>query len=284
VYSSANMEPHHDTEDPHFAFKVSILGDRRTGKSAFIKCMRDYAPGKSQSQPMGISSYSINMCRQMYAMNGIVFDMFVEDSITPMDSFRDAGRAIADCAATVVVFDITKRSSFEHVVDWIRLANSYCKYSRRVLVGTRHHLKKRRSVSKAEARDLAAEHDCPYIELSVELPGDEGVAAQAQLHNGVKFALDTLALDVMQHLPDPPTFESLRGRNIQALPRYAELDLSGAPVLRASPKRGSLLPPSRDSARTRMKDLDKPEDGPRRYSPTKSDRVSTVDEWETHNL
>eukprot|EP00750_Incisomonas_marina_P008316 INCI15430.1.p1 GENE.INCI15430.1~~INCI15430.1.p1 ORF type:complete len:381 (-),score=35.46 INCI15430.1:654-1796(-) len=242
----------------HFSFKVSIIGDRHTGKSNMLRCMRDFAPGQSASRIPTLMSYGINHCRQMYAMNEILFDVLFEDAVTPLDDLKSAGRLLANSAAAVIVFDITRRSSFEHVGDWMRLAKALCQNGRQILVGTRHNLKKRRCVSKSEARDLAAASGCAYVELSVESPSDNSTSARAQLHDGVKFAFDSLALEVIQHMQDPPTIEALRGSNVRTESLYEELNIPGngtLSVLRASPKRGSLLPPSsRDSQRSRFLD------------------------------
>lgn len=247
-----------DVARAHFSFKVSIVGDRHTGKSNMLRCMRDFAPGQSTSKIPTLMSFGINHCRQMYAMNEILFDVLFEDAVTPLDDLKSSARLLANSAAAVIVFDITRRSSFDHVADWMRLAKSLCQNGRQILVGTRHNLKKRRSVPKSEARDLAAASGCAYVELSVESPNDNSTSARTQLHDGVKFAFDSLALEVIQHLHDPPTIEALRGSNVRTESLYEELNipLNGATsVLQASPKRGSLLPPSsRDSQRSRIMD------------------------------
>ena len=170
----------------HFTFKVSIVGDRHTGKSNFLRCLRDFAPGASQSKPAQLMSNGINRCRLMYSMSDVLFDVRFEDAVTALDDVRSAGRSMANSAAAVVVFDITRRSSFEHVPDWVRLCRSYGKHARVVLVGTRHRLKKRRSVAKREAREVAAVHGCAYVELSVEAPGDNSTSAKARLYEQVR--------------------------------------------------------------------------------------------------
>ena len=69
----------------------------------------------------------MNECRQKYAMSDVVFEVVFEDAVTPLDNFKSAGRLMAGSAAFVVVFDITQRSSFDHVSAWISMAQSYCK-------------------------------------------------------------------------------------------------------------------------------------------------------------
>ena len=69
-------------------------------------------------------------------------------------------------AGVVVMYDITKPHSFNHVMDWIRKAKFDCEDSVFILVGGKLDLKDSRKVSYSEAKRYADEMSIPYIEIS----------------------------------------------------------------------------------------------------------------------
>ena len=71
--------------------------------------------------------------------------------------------------AIVVVFDITNRSSFEHILRWMEDINKYAKENvLKFVVGNKSDLIQEREVKYEEARALASEMNATYFNVSAK--------------------------------------------------------------------------------------------------------------------
>lgn len=73
----------------------------------------------------------------------------------------------ASCA--IVVYDITRKQTFEHVTKWINDVRENCKKNVCIiLVGNKSDLEESRQVSKEEAENFAKDNDLLFLEASAK--------------------------------------------------------------------------------------------------------------------
>ena len=113
--------------------------------------------------------------------------------------------------AVVFVFDVTRRESFDHLVEWIgecekhNLANSV----HRIIIGNKCDLEGKRVVSEAEAQKFADEYRLPLFETSAKKDSladhVEGIFLTIvhRLHSAKPMILST-AQDEIVNISDKP--------------------------------------------------------------------------------
>ena len=70
----------------------------------------------------------------------------------------------------VLVFDLTDRSSFIRLQDWLFELELHCRQDPvTILLGNKADLEQRRQVDKTEAKEFARRHDILYLETSAHL-------------------------------------------------------------------------------------------------------------------
>lgn len=77
--------------------------------------------------------------------------------------------------AAMVVFDLTKKESYQHASSWIKEVENYTDGTVVVLCGNKSDLEKDRVISYDEANQLARDFGIPYFETSCKT--GEGVEA-----------------------------------------------------------------------------------------------------------
>ena len=78
--------------------------------------------------------------------------------------------AIRNSDAVIIVYDITKRQSFEDLDKWIQLVDLFAPEAEIILVGNKCEPDVKREVTYAEARTFAKNAKLNVIEVSVKLP------------------------------------------------------------------------------------------------------------------
>ncbi|MHA2250936.1 MAG: Rab family GTPase [Candidatus Kariarchaeaceae archaeon] len=143
------------------AFKILILGDPGVGKSSLV---RRFVHGKFQAQylmTIGMEPYSkyetINDVKVCYA----IWDIAGADSFKIMHRIYFQG-----AVGSVVVFDLTRRESFDKVDDWIQNARNSAPNQLIILFGNKNDLEDRQ-VTNEEAFEKAKKLNCiNYFETS----------------------------------------------------------------------------------------------------------------------
>lgn len=71
--------------------------------------------------------------------------------------------------AVILVYDITKKESFEHIEQWLKNVDTKCKKNiLKILIGNKYDLKQERKVTEHEAKVFAQKNDLPYFETSAK--------------------------------------------------------------------------------------------------------------------
>merc|ERR1712045_72925 len=100
----------------------------------------------------------------------------------------------------ILVYDVTDRSSFEHVSEWLKEVDVFTTKENvvKVLVGNKIDLDARRMVSRQEGSDFARKHGMLFFEAS------------AKTRNGVHAAFEELVEKIL----DSPALLEEQNRNV----------------------------------------------------------------------
>ena len=145
-------------------FKILLIGDSGVGKTSLI--MR----------------YTKNLFNEDYLNSiGVDFkskDLYIEEKKIKLQIWDTAGqerfRTITSsyyrgAHAIAVVFDLTKRQSYDHVKRWMEDINKYAKENvLKFLIGNKADLKNEIQVSYEEARALASQMKTTYFSVSAK--------------------------------------------------------------------------------------------------------------------
>ena len=148
----------------NYLLKYVIVGDASVGKSNLL--LR-YSHGQFREQyqlTIGVEFGSNNI-----SIDDKVFRIQIWDT-AGQENFRSITRAYyKNSACALIVYDISKRESFEHISAWIEeCRNSSPKSVFMVLVGNKSDLEKEREVTEEEGRELAETNGMLFFETSAK--------------------------------------------------------------------------------------------------------------------
>ena len=147
-----------------YLLKYIIIGDAAVGKSNLL--LR-YAHGQFNSE------YQITIGVEFGAKNIEIGDKLYRVQIwdtAGQENFRSITRAYyKNSVCAIVVYDISKRDSFENISTWIEdCRNQSPKSIYMILVGNKCDLEDRRQVSKEEGQELAQKYGLDFYETSAK--------------------------------------------------------------------------------------------------------------------
>ncbi|XP_060090834.1 ras-related protein Rab-39A [Heteronotia binoei] len=151
-----------------YQFRLIVLGDSTVGKSCLLhRFAEGRFPGPVKSDPtVGVDFYS----RLVEIEPGKRVKLLLWDT-AGQERFRSITRSYyRHSVGGLLVFDITNRSSFDHVCDWLEEAKMHADPFQLVfiLVGHKCDLESQRQVSREEAEELASACGMKYIETSAK--------------------------------------------------------------------------------------------------------------------
>uniref|UniRef100_A0A8C3FWW9 RAB42, member RAS onco family n=1 Tax=Chrysemys picta bellii TaxID=8478 RepID=A0A8C3FWW9_CHRPI len=143
-------------------FRIILLGDSTVGKSSLL---RRYAEGSFIPAPcptVGVEFYS----KMMELPPGIKVKLQLWDT-AGQERFRSFYR---NAVGVLLVFDMTNRKSFEHIIEWYHEVASIQIMEKVIflLIGHKSDLKSDCKVSTEEAEGLAASLGIGFIETSAK--------------------------------------------------------------------------------------------------------------------
>lgn len=147
-----------------YNFKYIIVGDSGVGKSCLLIQFTD-----DRFENMHDITIGVEFGSKIINIKNDIIKLQIWDT-AGQESFRSITRSYyRGAVGAIIVFDITKRESFEHIQEWI---NDIYKYSgtqtTSILVGNKNDLEDQRMVTKDEAHILAKENGLIYIETSAK--------------------------------------------------------------------------------------------------------------------
>ena len=148
----------------NYLLKYVIVGDASVGKSNLL--LR-YTHGEFREEyqlTIGVEFGSNNL-----VINNSIYRIQIWDT-AGQENFRSITRSYyKNSACALIVYDITRRVSFESLSDWIEdCKNSSPKTVVMVLVGNKCDLSQNREVNEEEGREFAEKHGMLFFETSAK--------------------------------------------------------------------------------------------------------------------
>ncbi|KAM4702094.1 ras-related protein Rab-2A-like [Discoglossus pictus] len=151
-----------------YLFKYIIIGDTGVGKSHLLLQFTD-----KRFQLFHDVTIGVEFGARMISIDGKPIKLQIWDT-AGQESFRSITRSYYRGAAGVLlVYDIARRETFNHVTAWLEDARQHCRSNMVIiLIGNKSDLESRRDVSKEEGESFAQEHGLIFMETSAKTPAN----------------------------------------------------------------------------------------------------------------
>ncbi|KAG9392392.1 Small GTPase superfamily [Carpediemonas membranifera] len=145
-----------------YLFKYIIIGDTGVGKSCLLLQFTD-----SRFQPIHDLTIGVEFGAKMITVDKRQVKLQIWDT-AGQEAFRSITRAYyRGAAGALLVYDITRRETFEHLAAWLTDARQHSSTNMTImLIGNKSDLKHRRAVSTEEGQKFADDHGLEFMETS----------------------------------------------------------------------------------------------------------------------
>lgn len=148
----------------NFLFKVSLIGDSGTGKTSILTRFIDNLFKDDTATTIGVDFkiVSFDLGESTYAK------MQIWDTCGS-ERFRSlTANFLKTCSAFVLVFDLTRLSTFTSIDNWIKTINENTKPKFLILIGNKSDMVEERQVNKEEILKYCEKNNLNYIEISAK--------------------------------------------------------------------------------------------------------------------
>jgi len=147
-----------------YLFKYIIIGDTGVGKSCLLLQFTD-----KRFQPVHDLTIGVEFGARMVQIDNRQIKLQIWDT-AGQESFRSITRSYyRGAAGALLVYDITRRETFNHLTRWLEEARQNANQSMVImLIGNKSDLDHRRQVSKEEGEKFAKEHGLIFLETSAK--------------------------------------------------------------------------------------------------------------------
>ena len=140
--------------DKDYAYSLVLIGDSPVGKSCLFKKISSGEFSENIVSTMGINKSTI-ITNEIgdKKMELALFDTAGREKFREVDPIP---KTLTNSDAAIILYDITKKESFNHINTWIDFANKYIQDKETYtffLMGTKSDLKNESSVSEEEAKE-----------------------------------------------------------------------------------------------------------------------------------
>ena len=208
------------SQDYHFSFSLIVLGDQRVGKSQLIACT---LPEEAAPETAELGADHGVLCKtHTYESRGARYQIHMWEVPGAPRHLKTADRYASVAAGVLLVFDLTRRATFERASLWLDAVEASSPELPRVLVGNKSDGETQ--VTAEEAVALAQKHGCKYFETS------------AIRNEQVPEAFSSLIARVVAQIPNPPEPSLLLRKRIQIGKALADNKSFRAALFDYSPK------------------------------------------------
>lgn len=139
--------------------KVIFLGDVGVGKTSLIHRIVNNTFDSNYSETIGVDF----LTKTIYKDNQILKVEFWDTA--GQEKFKSLMPSyIRNCSVAVIIFDISRQKTFEHVRDWVKIVREEGQTIECIVVGNKTDLT--REVIIGEGKELAEELGLGYVESS----------------------------------------------------------------------------------------------------------------------
>ncbi|KAJ3440812.1 ras-related protein rab-2a [Anaeramoeba flamelloides] len=148
----------------NYLYKLVLIGDSGVGKSCLLLQFTD-----QRFQPVHDLTIGVEFGARLIEYKKTKIRLQIWDT-AGQESFRSITRSYyRGAAGAVLVYDITRRETFNHLASWLDDALQHSSPSLQiVLVGNKSDLSKRRAVNYEEGLNFAQEHGLTFLETSAK--------------------------------------------------------------------------------------------------------------------
>ena len=157
------MSEYKGEAEERYIFKVILIGDGAVGKTSLI---RRYMEGKFEIDylpTIGTQIYTKTIGLAGRKIKLVIWDISGQPAFTSVrsDYYRGA-------RGVVLVFDLTRRETYDHLNGWIGETTKYTANPHVVVVGSKSDLEHQRKVTQKVGAEYASGIRAPYIEASAK--------------------------------------------------------------------------------------------------------------------
>ncbi|KYQ91442.1 Rab GTPase [Tieghemostelium lacteum] len=147
-----------------FLFKYIIIGDTGVGKSCLLLQFTD-----KRFQPVHDLTIGVEFGARMVTIDNKPIKLQIWDT-AGQESFRSITRSYyRGSAGALLVYDITRRDTFNHLTCWLKDARSYAHSNMTIiLIGNKSDLEQKRAVTYEEGEQFAKENGLIFLETSAK--------------------------------------------------------------------------------------------------------------------
>eukprot|EP01092_Planopodium_desertum_P012572 TRINITY_DN595_c0_g1_i1.p1 TRINITY_DN595_c0_g1~~TRINITY_DN595_c0_g1_i1.p1 ORF type:complete len:208 (-),score=14.78 TRINITY_DN595_c0_g1_i1:119-742(-) len=147
-----------------YLFKYIIVGDTAVGKSCLLLQFTD-----QRFQPVHDLTIGVEFGSRTLTINSTPVKLQIWDT-AGQEKFRSITRSYyRGAAGALLVYDITRRETFEHVESWLEDCKKYSNQNLTImLIGNKSDLDHKRAVTTEEGKKFAEEHGLFFLETSAK--------------------------------------------------------------------------------------------------------------------
>jgi len=147
-----------------YLFKYIIIGDTGVGKSCLLLQFTD-----KRFQPVHDLTIGVEFGARMITIDQRQVKLQIWDT-AGQESFRSITRSYyRGAAGALLVYDITRRETFNHLTRWLEEARQHANQSMVImLIGNKSDMDHRRQVSKEEGEKFAKDNGLIFLETSAK--------------------------------------------------------------------------------------------------------------------
>ena len=150
-------------QEPQIVFKLLLLGDSSVGKTSILL---KYIGNKFYES--NISTTGVDYVDKIIDYNKFKIRLQIWDT-SGEEKFRSITKNFyRNADGLLVVFDLTKKESYDHIRSWINEAKENNDKLKTILIGNKLDLKDERIVTIDVAKQFAEKNNLKYIETSAK--------------------------------------------------------------------------------------------------------------------
>mmetsp|Transcript_6101 Transcript_6101/g.8886 ORF Transcript_6101/g.8886 Transcript_6101/m.8886 type:complete len:220 (+) Transcript_6101:115-774(+) len=154
-------------DHPEFRFKILFIGDSAVGKTSLLQVYFENKNDTSTKPTVGVDfmrdTKIVTHRREKKKLCLTIWDTAGQERFRTLISsyFRSSHAAL-------LVYDVSRPETFEHVENWNDQIDQYSTYPNivKVLIGNKNDLVKERKVSREQGENLAQKHGMIFLETS----------------------------------------------------------------------------------------------------------------------
>ena len=152
----------HHCEDKQMIFKIALVGDQMVGKTSIInqRVHSHFDSMEKRTECVDYTTFTFQLGRSIITLQ--LWDTFGHEGPKTVDPLY-----LKDANAVVIMYDITRKRTFQNMTSWIRWAKRHiddnCEL---MIIGNKLDLSENRAVTEQESWQLAREHSTLWFETS----------------------------------------------------------------------------------------------------------------------